>query len=288
MTPPIVLAYSGSRATAHGVRWLGDRHRTEVVTLTLDLGQGKELEAVRDRALSLGAARAHVLDAHDQFVREYVWRALRAGALFHEGRSLVAALTRPLIAQRLVEVARIEQTQDVAHACADGDGRIAVAVRVLDPALNVIAVPREAATAEPARRHPAPAPAEAAFVDVAFERGTPVAINGIVMPPLDLIGSLDIIARAHAVDDPLRVLSAAHRHLQHAVAPSDGDEVRQRYVAILDRGDWFAPARAALDASVAKTQDRVAGAVRLKLFRGECEIVSCQPSKPPRTLTVTA
>jgi argininosuccinate synthase len=286
--PRIVLAYSGSAATASGVRWLADRYGADVVTLTLDLGQGKPLEAVRDRALSLGAVRAHVLDVHDQFVREYLLRALRAGALYDGDRSLVRALSRPLIAQRLVEVARIEQTTDVAHACAAGDDRVFAAVRSLDAGVQVIAVPRDAARdGVQARQMPA-APAEPAFVDLAFDRGHPVAINAIPMPPLDLIASLDIIARAHALADALRVLSAAHQRLQQTTAPAAADELRRQYVTMIDRGDWFAPARQTLDSAVAKVQDRVSGIVRLKLFQGGCEIVSCQPTKSPKHLTVIA
>jgi argininosuccinate synthase len=283
----IVLAYSGSLATANSVRRLADRHQAEIVTLTLDLGQGKELEAVRDRALSLGAVRAHVLDGHDQFAREFLLRALRAGALHDGQRSLVAALSRPLIAQRLVEVARIEQTTDVAHACADGDSRVSVAVHSLDPTLNVIAVPRDPMPTAVAGRPVPSTPAEPAIVDITFDRGNPVAINGIAMPLLDLIGSLDIIARAHALDDSLRVLSEAHRRLQETIAPASADELRQRYIAIIDRGDWFIPARHTLDSAITKVQDRVSGSVRLKLFQGGCELVSCQPAKS-KTLPVIA
>jgi argininosuccinate synthase len=284
----IVLAYSGSAATANSVRWLAVHHGAEVVTLTLDLGQGKELEAVRDRAFSIGAARAHVLDVHDQFIRGYLLRAFKAGALFDGERSLVAALSRPLIAERLVEVARIEQAADVAHTCAPDDDRIAVAVHSLEPALNVIAVPRDGTVAASTPRPAGPAPKEAAFVDISFERGTPAAINGIAMPLADLVGSLDIIARAHGVVDALRVLSAAHRQLQQTVTPKAGDDLRQRYASIIDRGEWFSPERADLDAAVTKAQDKVSGSVRLKLFQGGSEIVSCQPSKPPKKLTVIA
>src|SRR5919197_2522213 len=114
----IALAYSGSPHTSHAIGWLADVHAAEVVTLTLDLGQGRRLEAVRDRALAMGASRAHVLDVHEEFAREYFLRALRADALLVDGRSLVSALSRPLLAQKLVEIADIEQTTTVAHACA--------------------------------------------------------------------------------------------------------------------------------------------------------------------------
>lgn len=285
----IVLAYSGSPATAGSVRWLADRHGAEVVTLTLDLGQGRQLEAVRDRAFSIGAVRAHVLDVHDQFVRDYLLRAFKAGAIFESGRSLVPALSRPLIAERLVEIARIEQATDVAHACAPGDERIATAVRTLDPALRVIAVPRETGAPVIGARHATPVPTEPAFVDVTFDRGAPVAINKIPMPLLDLIGSLDIIARAHGIALALEVLSTAHEHLQQAVAPKADAEARRRYIAILESGEWFGAERPKLDAAIAKTQERVSGIVRLKLFQSGCEIVSCQPTKSSKKkLTVIA
>src|SRR5262249_49698959 len=193
----------------------------------------------------------------DQFIRGYLLRAFKAGALYDGERSLVAALSRPLIAERLVEVARIEQAADVAHTCAPGDERIAAAVRSLEPALNVIAVPRDGTVVASTPRPAGLSPTEAAFVDLTFERGTPAAINGIAMPLADLVSSLDIIARAHAVIDALRVLSTAHRHLQQTVAPKAGDDLRQRYAAVIDRGEWFSPERAELDAAVTRAQDKV-------------------------------
>ena len=280
----IVLAYSGSPAAADAVGWLLAGPGGEVVTLTLDLGQGKELEAVRDRALAMGAVRAHVLDAHDTFVRDYLLRALKAGALADGGRSLVPLLTRPLIAQKLVEVAAIEQAGDVAHVCDPDDGRIAAAVAALAPQLRVVAVPRSTAASAPGGRAVPPA-SEPAVVEMTFERGAPVALNGIAMPLLDLLGSLEIIARAHRVGAP-RVLDAAHADLQQAVAPGRGDDLQRRYVGVIDRGDWFAPERAALDADVAKLQDRVNGTVRLRLADGACEIVDRKPAKSARKLTL--
>ena len=281
----IVLAYSGSPATAHAVeRLVALRAGDEVITLTLDLGHGKELEAVRDRALAMGAVRAHVLDANDAFVREYLLRALRAGALADGDRSLVPLLTRPLIAQKLVEVAAIEQAGEVAHACPDADDRIAVAVHALAPLLAVVAVPRDVTPAPSAARTPA-APPEPALVEISFERGAPTALNGIAMPLLDLLASLAIIARAHRVD-AARVLNDAHSDLQQAIVPGKGEDLPKRYRDIVDSGRWFDAARDALDAQVAKLQDKVSGAVRLKLFDGRCEIVDRKQAKPARRLPV--
>jgi len=282
----IVLAYSGRPATAATVERLAASYPGEVITVTLDLGQGKELEAVRDRALAMGAVRAHVLDANDLFVREFLLRALKAGALADGDRSFVPLLTRPLIAQKLVEVAAIEQATDVAHAGREGDDRIGVAVRTLAPQLTVVTVPREAAPAAGAAR-PVAAPAEPALVEIRFERGAPVALNGIAMPLLDVLSSLAIIAGAHGVN-AARVLNDAHADLQHAIAPGKGEDLPGRYRELVDAGQWFDPAREALDAQVAKIQDKVSGTVRLKLFEGRCEIIDRKPAKLGRKLPVTA
>ncbi|HZP48536.1 MAG TPA: argininosuccinate synthase domain-containing protein [Vicinamibacterales bacterium] len=283
----IVLAYSGSAATAHAVeRLVASRPGDEVVTLTLDLGQGKELEAVRDRALAMGAVRAHVLDANDAFVREYLLRALKAGALADGDRSLVPLLTRPLIAQKLVEVAAIEHATEVAHACPDADDRIAVAVHALAPQLAVVAVPRDATAAAPSGRTMS-APAEAALVEISFERGAPAALNGIAMPLLDLLGSLAIIAGAHRVD-AARVLNDAHADLQQAIVPGKGEDLPRRYREIVERGRWFDPGREALDAQAARLQDKVSGAVRLRLIDGRCEIIDRKQAKAGRRLSIVS
>ena len=132
----IVLAYSGSVATSAAIPWLREQHHAEVVTVTLDLGQERELAAVRERARALGGVRAHVIDARDEFVRDYMLPALAAGAL-----GAGAALPRPLIARRLVDVARMESAAAVAHGGQPGSqtGRaLTTCVGGLDPALAVI------------------------------------------------------------------------------------------------------------------------------------------------------
>jgi len=282
----IVLAYSGSPATATAVERLAASHDGDVVTLTLDLGQGKELEAVRDRALAMGAVRAHVLEAHDLFVREYLLRALKAGALADGDRSLVPLLTRPLIAQKLVEVAAIEQATEVAHVCPDDDDRIAVAVNALAPDLAVRAVPRNSAAGAAAPRAVTP-PAEPASVEIAFERGAPTSLNGIAMPLLDVLANLGIIAGSHGVN-AARVLNEAHGDLQQIIVPGKAEDLPRRYVELVESGRWFDPSRESLDAEVAKLQEKVSGAVRVKLFGGRCEIVDRKQAKPARKLPVIA
>ncbi len=117
----IVLAYSGGLDTSVAIPWLKEHHHAEIVAVTMDLGQGRELEAIRDRALAVGAARAHVLDLREEFARHFILPALKADALYDDRSPMSAALARPLIAQKLVEIAGIEHAQAVAH----GGGRAA-------------------------------------------------------------------------------------------------------------------------------------------------------------------
>ena len=141
----IVLAYSGSLEGSAAIQWLRERHEAEIVAVTLDLGQGRELEAVRDRALSIGAQRAHVLDARDAFAQDFVLPALRADAQ-HDGRVPMAlALSRPLIAQKLVEIAGIERADAVAHTghASGGTSRLDLLLAAIAPALQVLTPARE-------------------------------------------------------------------------------------------------------------------------------------------------
>ena len=111
----IVLAYSGGLDTSVAIPWLAGKYGAEIVAVTMDLGQGKELEAVRDRALAAGAVRAHVLDVREEFARDYVLRALKADAMYEDRYPMGTALGRPLIARKLVEIAAIEQAGAIAH-----------------------------------------------------------------------------------------------------------------------------------------------------------------------------
>jgi argininosuccinate synthase len=161
--------------------------------------------------------------------------------------------------------------------------------------LRHVALPASIASS-PDDRSAQPRPAagvreEAACVEITIERGVPVAVNGVVMPLLDLVGSLDIIAGAHGVGR-MAALHAAHRALQHATVPGDVESfstlVAQQYLRILRDGSWFGPMRPALDAYVDRIQDRVTGVVRLKLLNGDCAVVDCQvPSASPRLIAVT-
>ena len=138
----IVLAYSGGLDTSVAVAWLRERYGVEVVTLTVDVGGGSLRPGVAQRALSAGATRAYVVDARQRFVEDFVWTAVRAGAVYQGAYPLATALARPLIAQLLVEVAQREGADAVAHGCT-GKGndqvRFDLAVKALDGRLEVIA-----------------------------------------------------------------------------------------------------------------------------------------------------
>lgn len=163
----IVLAYSGGLDTSVAVKWLADKYEAEIVTVTIDLGQGKELDDVRERALAVGAVRAHVVDAREEFASHYVLPALQAGAIYESRYPLATALGRPLIAKKLVEVAEMEDAGMIAHGCT-GKGndqvRMEVSSRALNPSIKVVAPARVWGLTRPeeikyAQKHGIPVPA---------------------------------------------------------------------------------------------------------------------------------
>ncbi|MDA1035594.1 MAG: argininosuccinate synthase [Chloroflexi bacterium] len=146
MADKIVLAYSGGLDTSVAIRWLQERYESGIATLTMDLGGKVDLEAARLRALQIGAERADVIDVRDEFIREYVWPALQAGALYEGVYPLATALGRPLITKHLVRIAQEEKAFAIAHGCT-GKGndqvRLDVSAAALAPKLKVIAPARE-------------------------------------------------------------------------------------------------------------------------------------------------
>jgi argininosuccinate synthase len=346
----ILLAYSGGLDTSVAIPWLRERYDAEVIAVTVDLGQGRELAAIHERALAVGAVRAHVLDARDEFVREYILPALQAGAVYEDRYPLATALARPLIAKRLVEIARMEGAEAIAHGCTgvhNDQVRLEASIRALDPSIAIVApaqtwglsreeklefarqrsipVPDSQATpysidtnlwgraiaagvledawVEPPEeiytltRSPQDCPDEPAYVELAFESGIPVRANGVEMPLLELIESLEIIAGAHGVgridvvenrlagvksrevyEAPAAVvLHTAHKELEKLVIPRELERVKHDlsriYADLVYSGLWFSHTRQTIDAFVAAVQPRVTGSVRLKLFKGDCRIV---------------
>lgn len=310
----IVLAYSGSLDSSVAIPWLADRRGAEIIAVTIDLGQGKEvLEEIRDRALATGALRAHVIDARDQYLRDAVLRGLRAGMLWHRGASMARLLAVPVIAGKVVEVARIEQAAAVAHADATATAApIHRILRALAGALTIeapagdwprsreqqVEYARQRGVTLPAEmiggvavRSTSVKPGEPALVDVTFERGAPVGVNGVLMPIADLIASLEILATAHGVAlGALGMLDAAHAALRREVLAGPADafstKVADQYVRVLSDGSWFTPLRHALDAYVETIEQDVAGKVRLKLFRGECAVDACTGATKRTTISM--
>jgi argininosuccinate synthase len=236
---PVVLAFDGGMHASAAIPWLIDTMNVEVVTVTLDVGQGHELAELRARALACGAARAHVIDARDDFAREVLFPSLTAVSS-ESTASALAALPWPLIARKLVEIARIENACAVAHGSTSP--ALDAAIRAVDSSIPIITPAREwtmneadlAAYAR-ARRLPvqiatqdsvridqnlwgrivewsgdeAPAairtPAaerrlnEPATIDLHFEHGAPTSVNGVPMAPAELIECVALIGGQHGI-----------------------------------------------------------------------------------------
>ncbi|MBI2828420.1 MAG: argininosuccinate synthase [Acidobacteria bacterium] len=304
MRERIVLAYGGGLPISAVISWLAEAYDAEIVTLTLDFGQGRDLEEIRDRALAAGAVRAHVLDVREEFARDFVLPALQAGALYEGRDPMAAALGRPLIAKKLLEIASIEQATATAHGCIGMDQkRMDASARALNPDIRVIAAARALAPphsthanlwgrAYTVTRPPAEAPDTPACVEISFERGVPAAINGVPMALAELIESLSIIAGRHGVgriaeaerdvagvrvrhvyEAPAAVvLHAAHSALETSLHPPELARLKlgraAEYAHLVWNGLWFTPMREAMDAVNAVVQESVTGSVRITLFKG--------------------
>jgi argininosuccinate synthase len=329
MNTRVVLAYSGGLKASVAIPWLIETYRTQVVAVVLDLGQGEDLADIRHRAVALGAARCHVVDAREEFARDFVLPSLKADALLEGRYPASTALGRAVIAKTLATIARIEDTKTVAHGGTGKDHfRLTGAARALDSSLRVIACAEawtfsDSDLANVAERHQiavtgrgarvdqnlwgrtlgqrldvdaaAPqeqAPDQEAVLEIEFARGVPIALNGVTMPPAELIDSLATIGAEHRIgrltrvkaradrsesqalyDAPAAVLlHAAHAELQRSVAPGAvqrfAPTIASAYADVIDRGEWFSNLRPALDAYVNEIQQQVTGMVRLTVHKG--------------------
>jgi argininosuccinate synthase len=146
MVDKVVLAYSGGLDTSVAIRWINEKYNLDVITVTVDVGNERDYEAVRQKALRTGAVKAYIEDAREPFVRDFVFPALQAGAQYQGVYPLATALARPLIAKILVDYARKEGASAVAHGCT-GKGndqvRFDVSIQALAPELKIIAPVRE-------------------------------------------------------------------------------------------------------------------------------------------------
>jgi argininosuccinate synthase len=344
-----VLAYSGGLDTSVAIRWLQEELGYDVVTLTADLGESKDVDAVAARALRTGALSAHIADARRVFVDAFCFPTLAAGAVYEGVYPLATALARPLIAKLLVDVAREEGATTVAHGCT-GKGndqvRFDVAVGALAPELRVVAPVRDWDMGRPQELDYATAHgievtvtrestysvdanlwgrsiesgvledpwieppdevyewtagvhahAPGTVVEIGFERGVPVSLDGRRLAGDQLVTELNTAAGTRGIgridhvenrlvgiksrevyEAPAAVtLHAAHHALESLTVTRDVARfqrvVADEWARLVYDGLWFSALRSALDAFVQETQVHVTGSVRMRLEDGAARVV---------------
>ena len=353
----VVLAYSGGLDTSVIIPWLKENYNNcEVIAVTADLGQGDELDPVHDKALKSGASKCYILDLKEEFISDYVWPVVKAGAVYEKKYLLGTSFARPLIAKRLVEIAEKEGADAVAHG-ATGKGndqvRFELSVKALAPQLAIIAPWREwsirsredAIDFAEAHNIPIPvtkehdysmdrnmwhlshegsdledpwnapkdalfivtntpetAPDKAEYVELEFEQGVPVAVNGKKMSPATIVENLNEIGIRNGVGicDMVEnrlvgmksrgvyetpggsIIYYAHNELENLCLDRATMSYKQmvgiKYSELVYDGMWFSPLREALAAFVDETQKTVTGTVRLKLAKGN--IISAGAKSP--------
>jgi len=346
-----VLAYSGGLDTSVAVQWIAEQYDVEVIALAVDVGAEKNYEAIRQKALDVGAVESLVVDAKQEFFDDFITRAIGANLMYEHQYPAFTALARPLLAKTQVEVAREYGAQYVAHGCT-GKGndqvRFEVTYAALDPALQVIAPAREwgmtreeeidyaqqhnipvpvgkespystdtnlwgrsiecGQIEDPTREGPedawewtnsiADAPEGPTYLEIAFERGVPVALDGEELSGPELISRINAVGGENAVgridmienrlvgiksrelyEAPAAViLLTAHRDLESLTLDRETMHFKPylelRYAELVYYGLWYTPLREAIDAFMNETQKRVSGKVTIKLHKGTCQAVA--------------
>jgi argininosuccinate synthase len=333
----IAFAFAGWPGEAAALRHLAEVEGDEVVTLTLDLGQGQDLDGVREEALEAGAVRAHVMDVRDTLALEYLLPALKACGAHQGGVPLARELRLAAIVKSLVEVAAMENAtffahgggptdasvhahfEELAQTVRPGTGGFVWPASLMDPesaeaaardaAPSVSIVGREQRLIDGTEslatglyrvtRERSASPETPATLEIAFEAGTPVSVNAVRLPFIELLDSLDTIVGVHGVgrfdgmagpysaayDVPARhvgeapavlVLGLAYDALERRTWPAELVDLKQQlavsFRSLVRRGRWFAPTRRAISAFVADAQQTLSGTVRLELFKGACRV----------------
>lgn len=344
----IVLAYSGGLDTSVAIQWLLESNY-DVIACCLDVGEGKNLEFVKEKALKVGATASYTIDAKEEFANDFALVALQAHAYYEGKYPLVSALSRPLIAKKLVEIARKEGASAIAHGCT-GKGndqvRFEIAINALAPDIKIVAPVRDWKWSREeeinyAKEHQIPvpinldnpfsvdqnlwgrsnecgvlenpwttppeeaydltvslddAPDEADIVEITFEQGVPIALNGKKLTLAELILSLNSIAGKHGVgridhienrlvgiksrevyECPAAVtLITAHKELEDLTFVREMAHfkpiVEQKISEMIYNGLWFSPLTEALIAFLKTTQKYVNGTIRVKLFKGHAVV----------------
>jgi argininosuccinate synthase len=347
----IVLAYSGGLDTSVMLRWLKDKYRCEVVCYCADVGQGAEMDGLDEKAKATGASKLYIEDLREEFVRDYVWTAVKANAVYEGVYLMGTSLARPVIAKRQIEIAREENADAVAHG-ATGKGndqvRFELTYYALQPDIEVIAPWREwefggrtdliayaeahgipvTATinkpystdrnlmhvsyeggiledpwAEPPEnifqmtRSPESAKPEAEYVEIGFEKGEPVSLDGERLDPVALLTKLNELGGEHGIgrvdlvenrfvgmksrgvyETPgVTILQTAHRALESITMDREvmhlRDSLGVKFAENVYYGFWFAPEFDLMRKMIDETQRTVTGDVRLKLYRGNVSVV---------------
>ncbi|HET9088564.1 MAG TPA: argininosuccinate synthase [Acidobacteriaceae bacterium] len=350
MAKKVVLAYSGGLDTSIIIPWLNENYGMDVIAMIADVGQGEDLDSVVAKAYATGAKKAVVRDLRQEFLTDYVFPTVRAGAVYEDKYLLGTSMARPVIAKHQVEVALAEGAEAVAHGCT-GKGndqvRFEHAYQALAPELAIIApwrewnltsredcldyaeahgipveasrqkihsrdrnlwhISHEGGELEDAAnapldstwtwtRSPQQAPDHTEVVEIGFEKGTPVSVDGTRLEPVQLVELLNEVAARNAVgridlvenrfvgiksrgiyETPGGTLIlAAHRELEAITLEREVKHYKQqialKYAELVYYGLWFTPLRQALDAFVQTTQQSVTGAVRLALYKGNVSI----------------
>ena len=356
MAEKVVLAYSGGLDTSVAIRWLAENYNMDVIALMVDVGSERDLPAIQQKALKVGAVKSLVVDARELFIKHFVFPALKADALYEGQYPLATALARPLIVKLMVDAAKEEGAAAVAHGCT-GKGndqvRFDVSTMALAPDLKIIAPAREWGMtreeeiayaqkhdipisvgsaysidvnlwgrsiecgiledpwAEPPEevfawtRAPQDAPDKPSYVEIGFERGIPVSLDGKNLDGVSLIQQLNELAGEHGVGridhvenrlvgiksrevyeaPAATVLLIAHKALEAMTLSREQlrfkEKVALEYADLIYNGLWFTALHQDLAAYVESTQRHVTGTVRVKLCKGKATVVG---RKSPKSL----
>lgn len=352
----VVLAYSGGLDTSVMIPWIKEKYGCEVIAMAADVGQAEELSGLKEKGIKTGASKVYVEDLNKEFVEEYLFKMIKAGAIY-EGRYLLGtSIARPLIAKRQVEIAKKEGADAVAHG-ATGKGndqvRFELTYKALAPELKIIApwrewdikgreeeidyakklnIPVPVSKEKPYSSDrnlwhisfeggilenlwnepkedmfllsvsPEKAPDKATYMEIGFEKGVPVSIDGKKMDGVSLVkklnevGGANGIGRIDIVENRLvgiksrgvyetpggTMLMIAHKDLEAITVERDTAHYKEavsiKYAEMVYNGQWFSPLKEALDKFIDDTQKNVTGVVRLKLYKGNCMVVGRKAS----------
>ncbi len=350
MSDKVVLAYSGGVDTSVAIKWVPEKYKMEVITLTVDIGNVPDLEAIKKKAEKLGVKNAIVIDAREVFVKDYCWPALQANALYEGTYPLATALGRPLIAKLMAETALKYGAKAVSHGCT-GKGndqvRLDVGINTLAPDLKIIAPAREwgmtrEETIQYAQKNKIPIPVtkkspysidenlwgravecgiledpwneppadafiwtaspdktpnKATYIEIDFEEGIPVGLDGKKLDGINLLDQLNKIAGENGVgridhienrlvgiksrevyEAPAAVvLFQAHLALEEMTLTKQQQRFKQKvaveYSDLIYNGLWFSAMHQDLAAYVQSSQRFVTGSIRLKFWKGTSMVV---------------